>query len=200
MPGHEVDDDFGVHGGLEDGALRLQAAANLPGIGEGAVVADGDHQTAVLHHEGLGVDEHGGAGGGIAHVADGQMPRELIQDCGVEDLGHQPQAPVHADPFAVAGDDAAGFLAPVLEGVEAEVGDAGRVRVPVDAEDAAVFFGAIILADDCPGFRFVGFGFWVFNILPFAGPAMIFCRLCALFLFKLVAQASRRCIIASIPL
>ena len=77
VPGHEVDDDFRVHGGLEDGALRLQAAANLPGVGEGAVVADGEHQTAVLHHEGLGVDEHGGAGGGIAHVADGQMPREL---------------------------------------------------------------------------------------------------------------------------
>ena len=54
----------------------LEAAADLPGVGEGAVVADGDHLAAVLHHEGLGVDEHGGAGGGIAHVADGQMPRE----------------------------------------------------------------------------------------------------------------------------
>ena len=93
-------------------------------------MADGDHLTAVLHHEGLGVDEHGGAGGGIAHVADGQMPGEPIQDPGVEDLGHQPQAPVHADPFAVAGDDAAGFLAPVLEGVETEIGDPGRVGCP----------------------------------------------------------------------
>ena len=145
VPGHQMDDDLGVHGGLEDGALRLQAAANLPGIGEGAVVADGDHQTAVLHHEGLGVDEHGGAGGGIAHVADGQMTREPIQDSRVKDLGHQPQAPVHADPGAVAGDDAAGLLAPVLQGVEAEIGDAGRVRVPVNAEDAAVFFGVIVL-------------------------------------------------------
>ena len=166
VPGHEVDDNLGVHGGLEDGALLLQAAADLAGIGEGAVVADGDHQTAVLHHEGLGVDEHGGAGGGIAHVADGQMPRQLIQDGGVEDLGHQPQAPMHADPGAVAGDDAAGLLAPVLEGVEAEVGDAGRVRVPVNAEDAAVFFGAIILEDERPGV--LGFGFWVLGFQPLA--------------------------------
>ena len=57
MPGHEVDDDLGVHGGLEDGAVVLQAAANLPGVGQGAVVADGDGLAAVLHHEGLGVDQ-----------------------------------------------------------------------------------------------------------------------------------------------
>ena len=72
-----------------------------------------------------------------------RCPGSSIQDRGVEDLGHQPQAPVHADPGAVAGDDAAGLLAPVLEGVEAEKGDAGRVRVPVNAEDAAVFFGLV---------------------------------------------------------
>jgi hypothetical protein len=96
-------------------------------------------------------------------VADGQMPRELIQNFGVEDLGHQPQAPVHADPGAVAGDDAAGLLAPVLEGVEAEVGNAGRVRVPVNAEDAAVFFGAA--GGRVFGFRFPVFGFH-FKSLP----------------------------------
>jgi hypothetical protein len=61
---------------------------------------------------------------------------------------------VHADPFAVAGDDAARLLAPMLEGVKAEKGEAGRVRVPVNAEDAAVFFGAIILPDDRRVFRF----------------------------------------------
>jgi hypothetical protein len=66
---------------------------------------------------------------------------------------------VHADPFAVAGDDAAGLLAPVLEGVEAEEGEAGRVRVPLDAEDATVFRGFIVLPDGRVfGFRFsVGF-------------------------------------------
>jgi hypothetical protein len=60
---------------------------------------------------------------------------------------------MHADPGAVAGDDAAGLLAPVLKGVEAEIGDAGRVRVAVNAEDAAVFFGLVVLKDDIV-FRF----------------------------------------------
>ena len=89
-----------------------------------------------------------------------RCPGKLIQDAGVEDLGHQPQAPVHADPFAVAGDDAAGLLAPVLEGVEAEVGDAGGLGVPVNAEDAAVFPGFVVFR-----FRF-RFRFSVFFMAP----------------------------------
>lgn len=75
---------------------------------------------------------------------------------------------MHGDPGAVPGDDAAGLLAPVLEGIEAEKGDAGRVRVPVDAEDAAVFFGAIILEDDRP--RVLGSGFWVLGFLHSSSP------------------------------
>ena len=62
----------------------------------------------------------------------------------VEDFGHQAQAPVLAHAAAVAGDDAAGLLAPVLQGVEAEIGEPGRVRVAVDAEDAAVLPGLVV--------------------------------------------------------
>ena len=148
MPGHEVDDDFRVHGGLEDRALGFQAAADLPGVGQGAVVGDGDGLAAVLHHEGLGVDDVGGAGGGVAHVADGQMPRQRLQPRLVEDLGHQPHAPVLTDALAVAGDDAAGLLAPVLQGVEPEEGQPRRLRMAVNAEDAAVFPGLVVLEDD----------------------------------------------------
>jgi hypothetical protein len=46
----------------------------------------------------------------------------------------------------------AGRTLPYLEGVEAEEGDAGRVRVPVDAEDAAVLPGAV--GGRVSGFRF----------------------------------------------
>ena len=37
-------------------------------------------------------------------MADGQVARQLFQDLGVEDLGHQAQAPVLAHPAAVPGD------------------------------------------------------------------------------------------------
>jgi len=36
-------------------------------------MADGELPFAEIGHQGLGVDEVGGAGGGIAVVADGQM-------------------------------------------------------------------------------------------------------------------------------
>ena len=43
------------------------------------------------------------------------------------------------EPLAVEGDDAGRLLAAVLEGVQAERGDRRRVRMPEDAEDAALF-------------------------------------------------------------
>ena len=41
--------------------------------------------------------------------------------------------------LAVEGDDAGGFLAAMLERVQAERGDRGRVGMAEDAEDAAFF-------------------------------------------------------------
>ena len=60
--------------------------------------------------------------------------------------GTSPMPRCMRDPGAVAGDDAAGLLAPVLQGIEAEVGEAGGLGVAVDAEDAAVFLGLVVLA------------------------------------------------------
>ena len=73
-----------------------------------------------------------------------RCPGSVSRNRLVEDLGHQPHAPVLADVLAVAGDDAAGLLAPVLQGIEAEVGQPGRLGMAVDAEDAAVFFGLVV--------------------------------------------------------
>ena len=41
--------------------------------------------------------------------------------------------------IAVEGDDAGGFLAAVLQGVQAERGDGGGLRMAEDAEHAALF-------------------------------------------------------------
>ncbi len=68
----QVDDDFGVAGGLEDGALLLQLGANFQGIDDVAVMRQSDLALVALHHDGLGVEQRRIAGSGIARVADGQ--------------------------------------------------------------------------------------------------------------------------------
>ena len=45
--------------------------------------------------------------------------------------------------FAVKGDDAGGFLAAMLEGVEAEGGERCRIGMAVNAEDTAFFPQAV---------------------------------------------------------
>jgi hypothetical protein len=63
--------------------------------------------------------------------------------------------------LAVEADDAGGFLAAMLKGVEAERGDRGRVIVVEDTEDAALFAEAVV-AELVPG------------IAIRAGPGLVF--------------------------
>ena len=49
------------------------------------------------------------------------------------------------EPLAVEGDDAGGFLAAMLEGVQAERRDRGGVGVAEDAEDAALLAQPVVV-------------------------------------------------------
>ena len=70
---HQVEHDFGIAGRLEDGAAAAEVGAQFGGIGDVAVVRDGDLALVADHGERLGVEQHGVAGGGVAGVADGQV-------------------------------------------------------------------------------------------------------------------------------
>ena len=93
-----------------------------------------------LGEQRLHVAQDGGAGGGIADVADrdsaGQALDHLAAGEGVADEA-EPALAVEA--AAVEGDDAGGFLAAMLQGVQAERGDGGGFGVAEDAEHAAFF-------------------------------------------------------------
>ncbi len=73
----------------------------------------------------------------VAHVADGVLAGEAREHALVEDLRDEAQVLDHGDLALVRDRDAGALLAAVLQGVEAEVGEAGDV-VPggEDAEDA----------------------------------------------------------------
>ena len=61
----------------------------------------------------------------------------LDQIAAGESLGHVAHVPLGVETLAVEGRYAAGLLAPVLQGVQAERGDLGRALGAEDAEDAA---------------------------------------------------------------
>src|SRR5260221_2944595 len=69
----EVNDDFGVTVGLKDGTAMLELAAPVGGVGEIAVVSDGDFAFVAIDHDGLGVEDGFIAGGGVAGVAGGAV-------------------------------------------------------------------------------------------------------------------------------
>ena len=88
----EVDEHLGVAVALEDRAARLELGAELLGVGEVAVVADGERAARVVDGDGLRVLDVRAARGRVAHVADGDAPgqlAELLLREGVLDEAHR---------------------------------------------------------------------------------------------------------------
>ena len=139
-----MQDDLAVHRGLEDGTAGLELLAQLGGVGQVAVVADGDAPLGAVHGQGLGIDDVRRTGGRIAGVADGRVAHEPVQHIAGEDLRHQAHAPVDVEGLAVGRDDARALLSAMLEGVEAVVGQFGGIRMPMDAKDPAVMLRMVL--------------------------------------------------------
>jgi hypothetical protein len=68
-------------------------------------------------------------------------------------IAHQPLAALGVESRAVEGDDARGFLAAMLERMQAEGDDRGCVGVAEDAEDAARLVQPVIPEFDARGVR-----------------------------------------------
>ena len=120
--------------------LSSNSSRKCGGVGQVAVVGDGHLAPFAVAGQRLGVAQVRRAGGRIAGVADGHVADEVVQDFAVENLRHQPHAFVFAELAAVARDDARAFLAAMLQGIEAVIGQFRRVGMAVNAEHAAVMF------------------------------------------------------------
>ena len=95
---------------------------------------------AVLRNTGWAFSQVVEPRGGVAAVADGDVALHRAQRLLVEDLADQPEVLEHQHLGAVGDGDARGFLAAVLQRVQAVVGELGDLfaRRP-DAEYAALF-------------------------------------------------------------
>src|SRR5260370_22892116 len=97
--GDEMDDNFGVAVGLEDRAAMFELAAPLGGVGEVAVVTEGDLALVAIDHDGLGVEQSFVAGGLVACVADCETARKLREDAGLKNLFNFAHRPMHIQLF-----------------------------------------------------------------------------------------------------
>ena len=96
--------------------------------------------------ERLHVAEHGVAGGGVPIVPDRCAAGEAGHDPRVgERVADMAERPVGVKALAVAGDDAGGFLAAVLEGVEAQHGQRGCIGMVVDAEERTLLLQLVVI-------------------------------------------------------
>ena len=118
------------------------------GINQIPVVGDGEAAAGVSDAERLGVDEDGRAGGGIAHMSNTEMTLQAGKNIFVENFAHQPHTLMMAHQSTIADTDAGTLLAPVLEGIEAEIGKAGGVLMPINGKDTALFLWSTVRNND----------------------------------------------------
>ncbi len=144
--GDELGDERGVGGGVEarrgvgrgEAGEHAELLGELERVGEVAVVPEREAGVADRAVDGLGVAPAARPGGAVAHVADGEVAFERGDAAFVEHLGDQAHVLRHGDGLAVAHRDAGRLLAPVLQGVEAQIGEVGDVLTGgVHAEHAA---------------------------------------------------------------
>jgi len=146
--GDEVENDLGVRGRLEDRAAPLQAVLQGEGVGDVAVVSDGEATPGELGEERLDVALERAAMRRVADVADGAAAAEALDHGAVgKAVADQPDPPLLMEVVAVEGDDAARLLAAMLEGVQAEHRQCCRVVMTEDAEDAALLVQLVLVAE-----------------------------------------------------
>ena len=113
----------------------------------------GQGQAAEFHlgEQRLHVAQQGLAGGGIAHMADRAVALELADHRLVaEAILHMAQITMIVEGLAVERDDAGRLLAAVLERMQAQRHQGGRLGMTVNAEDAA-FLAQMIVVEGIGG-------------------------------------------------
>src|SRR5262249_44840004 len=112
----EMQNDFAVGGGLENGAFSLQFVAQKIGINQIAVVRNCHLAAKAVDHEGLRVFDRAGPGGRITRMPDSTCPFQSGQLILPKNLRHKTHVLVLEKTRAgpVARDDSSALLAAML--------------------------------------------------------------------------------------
>lgn len=93
----------------------------------------------VLDHQRLAVADRRRSSRRVAVMPNRAGAFELLDDRVVENVGDQPHPAMRDERLAVRRNDSGRLLPAMLLRVEPEVREVGRLRMPVDAEHAALF-------------------------------------------------------------
>ena len=120
---------------MEQAALAHQVLAQGYGVGQVAVMADGESAILEVGEQRLDVALDGLAAGRIAVMADGRAAGQAAdRRLAGEDVGDMAEAAVAVEARAVVDDHAGRLLAAMLQGMQPQRAVGGGVRRPIDAE------------------------------------------------------------------
>ena len=151
----ELDDDFGVGGGLKVSSSALQLGPQRAKVYQVAVVLNGDQSLGGIDADRLRIEQSGVAGGRVARVADAQLARQLAQHVFGKDLRDQAHAFDVRKMMPIGRGNAGRFLPAMLQSIKPKIDLPRRVRVAVNSHDAALFaeLGGVVLRGKFPRSR-----------------------------------------------
>src|SRR5262249_3191569 len=113
-------------------------------VGQVAVLSNGDLALVAVDHDRLRVEQGFVARRRVARVTDSGGAGKFVQNIGLEDFFDLSHGAVGGK-FAVVGrNDAGRFLSAMLQRIQAQVGELGRLLVAVDPDDATVVVEVIV--------------------------------------------------------
>ena len=109
---------------MKDRAVGDEFVAEITGVGEIAVMGNGETAEGEVGEERLHIAQNGSAGRGVARVANCARTGHAFGHIGAgEVLADQTEMALMVKPAAVAADDAAALLAAMLQPVQAKCGE-----------------------------------------------------------------------------
>ncbi len=107
-------------------------------------MTDGETAAFELSEQRLHVAKNGFAGGRIAYVTDGRRAGQAVDHLATcKGIADEAKAALGMKALAVKGDDAGGFLTAMLERMQAERRNCGRIRVAENAKHSAFLAQAV---------------------------------------------------------
>ena len=144
---HQVDDDLGVRGGLEDRAAPVERAPKLHRVRQIAVMRDRKAALGEFGEQRLDVAQCAGAGGRVADMADGGAAGERADDPVLVECPRDMAAgAMRVEAGAVAAGDPAGFLPAMLQRVQAERDEARRA-IGIPHPEYAAFLAQLVVVE-----------------------------------------------------